>query len=60
MSDEEFERMYYYRCNLHDARTGKCTIYDDRPAMCRNYPQGVKPEQLFTSECGYIKDNEVK
>ena len=60
MSNEEFELMYYYRCNLHDAKTGKCTIYDDRPAMCRNYPQGVRPEQLSTDKCGYTRKSEAK
>jgi len=60
MSDEEFGRMYYYRCELHDKKTGKCTIYEGRPVFCRNYPRGVKPEHLLSDECGYARNSEVK
>lgn len=32
----------YYRCKHFDAESKNCTIYDIRPAMCRNYPYAEK------------------
>lgn len=29
---------YWYSCKNWDPKTKLCTIYDDRPAMCRDYP----------------------
>lgn len=37
-----------YTCRHHDAETGDCRIYDDRPRMCRDYPYGKSFEH---SEC---------
>lgn len=34
------ERQYHYTCRHYDGRN--CTIYESRPAMCRNYPDGRK------------------
>lgn len=31
---------WFYRCRHHDAASGDCTIYEDRPEMCRSYPYG--------------------
>jgi len=28
----------YYRCKLHDKKTGLCTDYDNRPRVCRIFP----------------------
>lgn len=30
----------FYTCRHFDAATSLCTDYDDRPAMCRDYPYG--------------------
>ena len=32
---------HFYRCKHFDAKKKICTIYEHRPAMCRNYPYGV-------------------
>jgi Fe-S-cluster containining protein len=32
-------------CRFLDARTRRCTVYEDRPAVCRDYPD--------TPRCGY-------
>lgn len=29
-----------YTCRHHDASSGDCLAYDDRPRMCRDYPYG--------------------
>jgi len=29
---------WYYTCNRWDESTGRCTRYNERPDMCRNYP----------------------
>lgn len=31
---------HYYTCKHHDAESGDCKIYDQRPGMCRRYPYG--------------------
>ena len=31
---------YYYTCKHFDAASGNCMNYEDRPAMCRDYPYG--------------------
>ena len=31
---------HHYTCKHYDAATHNCTIYDIRPAMCREYPYG--------------------
>lgn len=31
-------RAHFYSCKFHDDKTGKCTVYQSRPRMCRLYP----------------------
>lgn len=44
-----------FECSKLDKETGKCTAYNKRPILCRQYPQ----EEIFmmggsiTEECGY-------
>jgi len=44
-----------FECSKLDKETGKCTAYNQRPILCRQYPQ----EEIFmmggsiTEECGY-------
>lgn len=33
---------WFYTCKHFDKQTRKCMDYDNRPKMCRNYPEGVK------------------
>lgn len=35
---EEGDEVPQYTCIHHDAQSGLCTIYEDRPAMCRDFP----------------------
>lgn len=35
---------FTYTCRHFDQPSGNCTIYDDRPEMCRNYPYGRRCE----------------
>lgn len=32
----------FYRCKNLDEETGNCTIYDTRPGMCRDFPNGYQ------------------
>jgi Fe-S-cluster containining protein len=32
--------MHHYTCKHYDRDTKLCTIYENRPLMCRNYPNG--------------------
>ncbi len=47
---------HYYSCKHFDPKAKLCTIYEMRPAMCRNYPNG--------HECNYVGctwlDNKAK
>ena len=36
---------YGTACRFLDAKTRRCTVYEDRPAACRSYPYG--------KSCGY-------
>lgn len=31
------ERSLRFRCRHHDAATGDCTVYEQRPMMCRSF-----------------------
>jgi hypothetical protein len=31
---------FYFTCKHHDIASGDCTNYEQRPAMCRDYPYG--------------------
>ena len=43
LNDNKFEKpLHFYTCKHHDPKTGDCTIYDIRPAVCRDYPYGRK------------------
>lgn len=36
---------FYYRCDLYDPETRRCTDYDRRPSVCRDYPwYGAPPD----------------
>jgi Fe-S-cluster containining protein len=39
------DRIFGTACRFLDARTRRCTVYEDRPAVCRQYPE--------TARCGY-------
>lgn len=48
----------YYTCRAWDEDTGLCTVYDDRPLMCRGYPYG--DGQVCSHGCSYtITDEEM-
>ncbi len=32
------DKHHYYTCKHFDTEGRNCTIYDDRPSMCREYP----------------------
>lgn len=34
------EMLFFYTCRYYDAATGNCTNYENRPAMCSDYPYG--------------------
>lgn len=37
---KDLGRAHYYSCKHFDAKQKICTIYEQRPAMCRAYPNG--------------------
>ena len=51
---DEDRIVYHYSCKHHDKRTGDCDIYEERPMMCRTFPNN--------GYCGYRKvtDKRVK
>ena len=57
-ADREYERDaegFVYMCRNFDEATGLCTIYDQRPQMCRDYPYARGCEY----ECGYCSSADV-
>ena len=45
--------IYHYRCKHHNKKTKNCDIYEERPMMCRTFPN--------SGFCGYrkVKDKRV-
>lgn len=41
-----------YGCRHHDATTGKCGVYAERPGMCRRYP--IHEPQRRCVHCGFV------
>ena len=44
--------IYHYRCKHHNKNTKDCDIYEERPMMCRTFPDG--------GFCGYRKVRDPK
>ena len=44
------DRIYYYHCPKVD-ENNLCTIYEDRPSICRDFPHN--PLKLLPSECSF-------
>ena len=42
------EGLHWYTCRHLDTSTGLCTVYAQRPAMCRDFPYGTTCQH-----CGY-------
>lgn len=55
MSDKCFDGFYWYKCDLFDEETRLCKDYENRPAICRNYPSSHKPKDLLSARCGFMK-----
>ena len=34
------DKVYHYTCKHYDSKKRACSIYEDRPQMCRTYPDG--------------------
>lgn len=50
---------HYYRCDLYDAETRRCTDYEHRPDVCRDYPwygTGPDPNKVLPPTCSYRAD----
>ena len=45
------ERVYYYYCPKLTP-DNKCSIYEDRPDLCKDFP--LNPLKLLPSTCGYL------
>lgn len=42
---------HYYTCKHHDAATGNCMNYEDRPNMCRDYPSYGSNDRCQYKDC---------
>jgi Fe-S-cluster containining protein len=54
---------YYYRCKWFDQETRKCTNYENRPPMCRDYPWHGRPPtewKALPKTCGFLWDLDVE
>ena len=52
------ERLYFYYCSKLGA-DDKCTIYENRPDMCKNFP--MSPMKILPDTCSYLAwTNSVK
>jgi len=57
MSDKQFNGYYWYTCDLFDTKTRKCKDWENRPAICRNYPSRRHTnETLISSNCGFYRE----
>jgi len=53
LGDEVFPLTDDSKCIFLIRKTNKCSIYDDRPYVCRIYGTGIEPKLL----CPHIKPN---
>lgn len=54
MFKESDEEKAFFTCSKLDNKTGLCTIYDDRPDICRDFPNGSLQRGLVPDDgCGY-------
>lgn len=55
----EFMLPVFYRCDLFDTETRRCTDYDNRPGTCRNYPlyggTEVAANAALPPGCSYVE-----
>ena len=51
--DWQGERWEFFSCRRHDPETGDCTVYDQRPSMCRSYPGNYRDESCRHVGCTY-------
>ena len=51
--EDKIKPIYHYKCKHHNKKTGDCDIYEERPMMCRTFPD--------SGYCGYkkVKDKRV-
>lgn len=53
---------HYYTCKCFDSEHNKCTVHDNKPAVCRDYPYYGgninKGEKFYSENCGYKIDVE--
>jgi Fe-S-cluster containining protein len=47
---KEYSNTHYYTCKHHCNITGNCLIYDDRPKMCRTFPD---QDTDWKGACGF-------
>ncbi len=50
------ETRYWFTCKHLDQQSGKCTIYEKRPVLCRQYPSKCSDPQLgcgLNAHCSY-------
>ncbi len=40
VKSKEYGNAHHYKCKLQDPLTGLCTDYDNRPDMCKRFPNG--------------------
>jgi Fe-S-cluster containining protein len=53
--DARTPRVLAFQCSYFDRNARKCTNYESRPAMCRDYPNVLLEQSSpqFYAECGY-------
>jgi Fe-S-cluster containining protein len=49
---------YYYLCDFHDPVAMRCTNWENRPTLCREYPWigEPNPQVLLPPQCSYNED----
>lgn len=50
---------WYYRCDRFDVETRRCTDYENRPDVCRDYPwygDPPDPNKALPPTCSYLAD----
>jgi Fe-S-cluster containining protein len=50
---------WFYRCDLYDSETRRCTDFENRPPMCRGYPwydEKPDPRKTMPLTCSYRAD----
>lgn len=48
------KKVYWHSCDLLDTKTNLCTVYENKPLFCKNYPGEMPDSDLISDKCVFF------